>query len=223
MEAKWPRTYHLPFSPGLQNDDRRLPSLEVFEGRRVIATEKYDGEGATMTRERTYPRSPDGRYHPSRDMMKAYHATKAAMIPEGWRISGEYMYARHSIEYTHANGNALPAWFIGFGVWNAQNVLLGWDDTLEIFQMLDIVPARVLHDGIWNTEAIAAIAEGLDTQQQEGLVVRVADAIPYPDGNGDAGRFFSRVAKWVRRDHVATDEHWAFRWRDEAGYRNELA
>ena len=29
MEAKWPRTYHLPFSPGLQNDDRRLPSLDV--------------------------------------------------------------------------------------------------------------------------------------------------------------------------------------------------
>lgn len=223
MEAKWPRTYHLPFSPGLQNDDRRLPSLNVFEGKRVIATEKLDGEGATMTRERTYPRSPDGRYHPSRDMMKAYHATKATMIPEEWRISGEYMYARHSIEYTRANGNALPAWFIGFGAWDAQNTLLEWDETLEVFEMLDIVPATVLYDGVWDENAIVAIAEALDTTRQEGLVVRLASAMPYPSGKGDKGRFFSGVAKWVRKGHVATDEHWAFRWRDEAEYRNELA
>ena len=222
MEAKWPRTYHLPFSPGLQNDDRRLPSTSVFEGRRVIATEKYDGEGATMTPERTYPRSPDGRYHPSRDVMKAYHATKAAMIPAGWRISGEYMYARHSIEYTRANGNALPAWFIGFGVWNEDNVLLPWDETIEVFEMLDISAPKVLHDGIWDEGTIESIARNLDTQRQEGLVVRIADAIPYPSGKGDKGRFFQHVSKWVRKDHVATDEHWAFRWRDEPEWRNEI-
>lgn len=223
MEAKWPRTYHLPFSPGLQNDDRRLPSLAVFEGKRVIVTEKLDGEGATMTRTRTYPRSPDGRYHPSRDMMKAYHATKAAMIPEDWRISGEYMYARHSIEYTHANGNPLPAWFIGFGVWDADNTLLAWDETLEVFEMLDIVPANVLFDGEWDEKRVAGIAEGLDTRRQEGLVVRLAEAMPYPSGKGDRGRFFGGVAKWVRKGHVATDEHWSFRWRDEPDFRNELA
>jgi len=223
MEAKWPRTYHLPFSPGLQNDDRRLPDPSIFHGRRVIATEKFDGEGATMTRERTYPRSPDGRYHPSRDMMKAYHATKAAMIPVDWRISGEYMYARHSIEYTHRNGNPLPSWFIGFGVWNSDNILLGWDETLEIFEMLDIEPARLLYDGEWDEDHLRNLAEGLDNSRQEGLVVRLADPISYPSGRGDAGRFFSGVAKWVRKDHVATDEHWAFRWRDEPEYRNELA
>ena len=223
MEAKWPRTYHLPFSPGLHNDDRRLPGTQVFEGKRVIATEKYDGEGATMTPERTYPRSPDGRYHPSRDIMKAYHATKASMIPTSWRISGEYMYARHSIEYTLANKNALPSWFIGFGVWNEDNTLLSWDETLEVFEMLEIAPAKILYDGPWDEKAIKTIAEGLDTERQEGLVVRVADAIPYPCGRGDAGRFFGPIAKWVRKNHVATDEHWSFRWRDEPDWRNELA
>ena len=223
MEAKWPRTYHLPFSPGLQNDDRRLPDISIFEDKRIIITEKYDGEGATMTPERTYPRSPDGRYHPSRDMMKAFHAARAHMIPADWRISGEYMYARHSIEYTLANQNALPAWFIGFGVWNEENVLLSWDETLEIFQMLDIVPAKVLYDGVYDEDVVKQIANDLDTQKQEGLVVRTADAIPYPNGKGDAGRFFSSITKWVRKNHVATDEHWAFRWRDEHDYRNELA
>lgn len=222
-EHKWPRTYHLPFSPGLQNDDRRHPDLKVFEGRRVIVSEKMDGEGATMTSERTYPRSPDGRWHPSRGRMKTFHAERAHSIPEKWRVSGEYMYALHSVPYLRSNGNALPSWFLGFGVWDENNVLLSWDDTLDWFALLDIVPARVLYDGPWNEDCIRKIAEGLDPNRQEGLVVRLAESIAYPEGRGDAGRFFRGVAKWVRKGHVQTDEHWQKNWRDEPGWVNELA
>ena len=208
MDYKYPRTYHLPTSPGLQNDDRRLPSLAPFVGRRVVATEKIDGEGATMTPDKTYPRSPDGRYHPSRDLMKAFHATRRADIPDGWRISGEYAYARHSIPYTRELGNALPAWFLGFGVWNEHNVLLGWDETLEVFQMLDVTPVRVLYDGIYHDGLVEEIAGSIDTTRQEGFVLSLADPMPYPDGPGAAGRFFTGKAKWVRRGHVQTDRHW---------------
>ena len=42
--VKYPRTYHLPWSPGLTDDDRMLPSTSVFEGREVVITEKMDGE-----------------------------------------------------------------------------------------------------------------------------------------------------------------------------------
>lgn len=42
--TKYPKTYHLSFSPNLQNDDRMLPSEKVFEGKTVIVTEKLDGE-----------------------------------------------------------------------------------------------------------------------------------------------------------------------------------
>jgi hypothetical protein len=35
----------------------------------------------------------------------------------------------------------------------------------------------------------------------EGYVVRVTAAIPYAD-------FGRKVAKWVRRGHVQTDQHW---------------
>src|SRR3546814_7618161 len=77
VDLKYPRTYHLPSSPGLQNDDRRLPRLDGYKGRVVVATEKMDGEGSTLTREKTYPRSPDGRPHPSRSWIKAYHAHRS--------------------------------------------------------------------------------------------------------------------------------------------------
>jgi hypothetical protein len=207
-DLKYPRTYHLPSSPGLQNDDRRLPDLSVFEGRRVIATEKIDGEGATMTRQRTYPRSPDGRYHPSRDLMKAFHAARAADIPEEWRVCGEYGHARHSIPYTVELGNALPAVFLGFAVFDHRNVMLSWDEQLEILALIDVLPVPLLYDGPWYAGLVDDIASRIDTTRQEGFVVRDAGEIPYPDGSGDQGRFFSRVAKWVRRGHVQTDEHW---------------
>jgi hypothetical protein len=207
-DLKYPRTYHLPMSPGLHNDDRRLPSLAPFRGRRVIVTEKIDGEGTTMTRSKTYPRSPDGRYHPSRDWMKAHHGRKAHEIPEGWRVSGEYAYARHSLPYTRALGNALPSYFLGFGIWDDSNILLGWDDTLEMFALLDIVSVPILYDGPFEEPALAAVAAGIDMTRQEGFVVRVADPIPYPGGTGDSGRFFPTVAKWVRAGHVVTDQHW---------------
>lgn len=206
-EAKWPRTYHFAQSPGLQNDDRRLPTTAPFEGKIVIGTCKMDGEGATMTPNRTYPRSPDGRYHPSRDMMKAYHASKAAMIPDMWRISGEYMYALHSIPYV--GDNALPSWFMGFGVWDETNTLLSWAETLEIFEMMDIEPVPVLYEGPWYDGLVDDLAKGIDTERQEGFVIRVADRIPYPNGIGDKGRFFSSVGKWVRPHHVQVGtSHW---------------
>ncbi|QAY78344.1 RNA ligase family protein [Sphingosinicella sp. BN140058] len=205
---KYPRTYHLGLSPGLHSDDKRLPSLDVFTGRRVVVTEKMDGEGTTMTRERTWPRSPDGRGHPSRDWMKAHHARKAHEIPPGWRISGEYLFARHSLAYTRAGGNALPSYFLGFGIWDERNVLLGWDDTLEMFAMLGVVPVPILYDGPFSEELPAQLAARIDPTRQEGYVIRRADRIPYPNGDGDSGRFLRAVAKYVRAGHVATDEHW---------------
>lgn len=207
-DLKYPRTYHLPSSPGLQNDDRRLPDISVFEGRRVIGSLKMDGEGATMKTEKTYPRSPDGRYHPSRDLMKAYHARRAMHIPDEWRVCGEYMHARHSIPYTHELGNAVADVFLGFAVFDDRNVMLSWDQTLETFEMLDVVPVPILYDGMWDACLVDRLAADIDPVRQEGFVIRVADEIPYPSGKGDRGRFFTNVAKWVRKGHVQTDEHW---------------
>lgn len=225
---KYPRTYHLPNSLSLQNDDRRLPSMAGLRGRTVRATEKMDGEGATLARERTYPRSPDGRPHPSRNWIKARHARIAHDIPEAWRISCEYMYALHSIAYTRENGNALRSYLYGFGVWNEDNVLMGIHEQDEVFAMLDIEPAPILYEGPYHDGLVEELAAGIDPTRQEGFVLRDAGPIPYPSGQGDTGRFFSArpespvLAKWVRAKHVATDQHWMSNWRDAPGFVNEL-
>jgi hypothetical protein len=204
---KYPRTYHLPTSLGLQSGDRRIPDLTPFLGKRVIVTEKMDGECTTMTPARAYARSPDSGYHPSRDWLRAFHARRAMNIPENWRISGEYLYARHSVAYTREQGNALRSFFYGFGVWNDRNELLDWDATLDVLAMLDIEAVPLLYDGPFDEKAVADIATSLDIGCQEGFVVRLADTMPYPSGSG-SGRFFSGIAKWVRPSHVTSARHW---------------
>ncbi len=41
---KYPRTYHLPWSPGKASDDKVLQSTADFIGTPLIITEKLDGE-----------------------------------------------------------------------------------------------------------------------------------------------------------------------------------
>lgn len=44
--TKYPRTYHLPFSEGLQNDDRKVDDdwWEYLKDKTLVLTEKLDGE-----------------------------------------------------------------------------------------------------------------------------------------------------------------------------------
>lgn len=45
--VKYPRTYHVPTSH-LSKDDKKIQNYEHFRGKRVIVTEKLDGENTTM-------------------------------------------------------------------------------------------------------------------------------------------------------------------------------
>jgi hypothetical protein len=42
--VKYPRTFHLPWSPGMNRDDRMMGDVAVFEGQEVMICEKLDGE-----------------------------------------------------------------------------------------------------------------------------------------------------------------------------------
>jgi len=194
--VKYPKTMHLPWSPGLMNDDRVVAHLEAFRGEEVIVTEKMDGENTTLYNDTLHARSIDGRYHPSRDWIKRFWAeTVAYRLPELRRICGENMYAQHSIRYDN-----LETYFYGFGVWD-NDMCLGWDDTLSCFEEWGITPVPILWRGEWNETMIRELSEDLDLERQEGLVVRVTRAFK-------AEEFPLVVAKWVRSDHIKTDEHW---------------
>ena len=54
---KYPRTPHLPTSPGLTNDDRIIKDLSLLERSQVVITEKMDGENTTISRDYIHARS----------------------------------------------------------------------------------------------------------------------------------------------------------------------
>lgn len=206
--VKYPRTHHLPWSEGVNDDDRVIDSLAAFQGERVVVTEKMDGENTTLYCDYLHARSVDGRSHPSRDWVKQFWSGISADIPRGWRVCGENLFARHSIGY-----EALSTYFMGFSVWNEHNVCLGWAETLEWFALLGVTPVPVLYEGVFDEKAIRSLWNARDWERREGYVVRLAGPIAYGD-------FRRKVGKFVRKNHVQTVRHWMYGQRIE---RNTLA
>lgn len=194
--VKYSRTPHLPWSLGLTEDDRVLRSLSAFEGRRVIVTQKMDGENSSLYSDGLHARSVDSRNHPSRNWLKNFHAQIQGDIPENWRICGENLFAKHSIWY-----DQLSSYFMGFSVWNEKNVCLSWDETLEWFKLLGIEPVPVMYDGVFDETLIRKLWDPKRAEKEEGYVVRVADAFTY-------AQFKTHVGKFVRENHVQTTKHW---------------
>lgn len=190
---KYPKTMHFPHSPGLQNDDRVITTLEYFNNKEAVITEKYDGENTSIYTDHIHARSLDSQNHPSRNWVRAFAAKFQYKIPFNWRICGENMYAMHSIFY-----NNLPSYFLGFSIWDENNNCLNWNETLEWFKKFGIIPAREIYRGKFDIDLV----KELDiNDNQEGYVCRITDSFNYDD-------FSKYVAKYVRKNHVQTDEHW---------------
>jgi hypothetical protein len=198
MDRRYPRTFHLPDSPGASGDDRVQHDLSWLDSELVV-TEKLDGGNLTFTRDAMYARSPDSGTHPWDRPAKALWAMTAYRIPDDWRVCGESMWARRSIAYTD-----LPGVFIVHGIWDETDTLLGWDDTVDWAQRLELPVVPVLYRGASLTEARAAWGRQRDAERSEGFVVRSAGRIAAAD-------FPCKVLKWVRANHVTTEASWQHR------------
>lgn len=194
MLYKYPKTYHLPWSPGLMNEDRLMPSVP-FDGKRVIVTEKMDGENTSLYNDHIHARSLDSVHHPSRDWVKGFWSSIKHEIPYGIRVCGENMYALHSVAY-----NNLESYFLGFSVWDGEECL-DWDTTLDWFELLGVTSVPVLYDGVYSRGVLEEIWYGMDPEQNEGYVVRLASSFTIKD-------FHTSIGKFVRKNHVQTDELW---------------
>jgi hypothetical protein len=193
--VKYPRTYHVDWSPGVGKDDRIQPT-PFLEGTHVIVTEKMDGENTTFYNDYLHARSIDYKPHPSRDRVKAIWASVAHDIPEGWRVCGENLYAKHSIEYTDLTG-----YFQVFSVWNDKNVCLSWSETVEWAAMLGLPMVPVLYAGPLDTVELRKLAEGVVARGGEGIVIREVVEFHYSE-------FRFAVGKYVRQNHVQTHGGW---------------
>jgi len=195
--VKYPRTHHLPWSPGLTKDDRLMAETDPFAGKKVIATVKLDGENTTMYRDFIHARSLNYEPHPSRNWVKALWGRVAHDIPEGWRICGENLYAEHSIAYKN-----LDDWFQVFSVWTDKNECLPWADTKEWAALLGFRTVPVLYEGLGDKKLIEKLyPPTFDGDPCEGYVVRIVEGFPYRD-------FRKVVGKYVRANHVSTHAHW---------------
>jgi hypothetical protein len=199
--VKYPRTLHLPWSGLVDDDDRMLSDTKHFEGKKVVVTAKMDGENTTLYNDYMHARSIDGQNHASRNWLKAFHGRMSYNIPEGWRVCGENLFAKHTVEY-----NNLENYFLVFSIWNERNECLSWEDTLLWAELLDLVMVPVLYVGEWDEEKIRHLYQPMiNGDKCEGYVVRLLESFNY-------GEFRTSVAKYVceefRQKLQAGASHW---------------
>jgi hypothetical protein len=206
ISRKYPRTFYLPYSPGATKEDKIAKDLSSLIGQRLLMTEKMDGSNVCLTRDALYARSHNGPpTHASFDLLKAHHANVRHLIPEGIEIFGEWLYAIHSIRY-----NNLPSYLQIFGVrWN-DAIWWSWEETREMANeiLACTVPAifefcPATEDELRSKVEIVAIHNFFKPTYgvREGVVVR--PLLDFKDSEFDKSVF-----KWVRKDHVQTDDHW---------------
>lgn len=207
--SKYPRTYHLEFSPGATSDDKISDDISNLIGSEIIITEKLDGENTGITNNGVYARSHSTfTTSPwSREVRQLFKTNIEGHLDENVFIFGENMEGIHSIEYTN-----LKSYFYMFGV-RDNNIWVTWDQVEEYAYLLDLNIVPVLFRGVINTEKelMSLInkfmkEDSLVGGEKEGVVVRTTGVFHNDD-------FDKNVAKFVRKDHVQTDEHWTRKWK----------
>jgi len=197
--VKYPRTYHISYSENLQNDDKQHPDDSFFEDKEVVVSAKLDGECSSLYTNYMHARSIDSRYHESRAWLRALHGKIAHEVPKGYRVCGENMYAEHSIRYTH-----LKSYFYVYSIWDENNCMLSWDETVEWCLLLGLQYVPVFYRGTWSKDVVhKAFLEYCAKSEDavEGYVLRLPGKIFYRD-------FKISLAKWVRAGHVQTEQNW---------------
>lgn len=205
LSEKYPRTFHFPFSEGAINDDRIQGEWQDLLQHELVLTEKLDGENSCIKANGVYARShgavnrnPWAR--PVWDIWERVGDTLGEL-----HVFGENLYAVHSLAYSD-----LEHYFYVFAVRDGET-WLSWDEVLEYAHILDLPVVPVLRRGHFSE---ILLKNAIEEQQQngsrlggasEGVVCRVADSFHNDE-------FSNKVLKYVRKNHVQTDEHWTRNW-----------
>lgn len=198
--VKYPRTYHLPWSETITSDDKRLQSVDHFIGKQIVLTVKMDGEQSSLYKDYYHARSIDSGNHPSRTWLKNLHGQISYDIPEGWRICGENLFAKHTIHYHN-----LRNYFMVYSIWNENNICLDWKTTIEWCHLLGLETVPVIYIGLFDIDLIKNLYDSkFEDDDCEGYVIRLVDNFSYRD-------FKNSVAKFVAQefsDDVKNRHHW---------------
>lgn len=198
----YPRTPHLPESPGATSDDKHASKEAIAylqSGIDLVTTVKMDGGNLTLYSDAFHGRSKDSGTHSWDTYAKQIWSQISFDIPDGWRVSCESMYARRSVAYTDLES---PLYIIG--IWNERNTLISWSETVEWAAILGLPTVPCIYEGNDFKSATSAWHENFTADNSEGFVVRHAGEIPYE-------LFKKNVAKYVRANHVQTSADWRHR------------
>jgi len=227
VKDKYPSTPYLTWSSSKHREDRYHPDERHFGGREVVITEKMDGECWVGYSDGSWhARSLDTPYHPTREWAARIAGETGYKLPKGWRVAGENLYGRHSIKYTD-----LRSYVQVFAIFDEEDRILSWDDTVMWCELLDLEHVPVFWEGhlsfqagrpVLSTESgrikLDKITEEDINQRAgrraEGYVMRVRNSFPKE-------QFEYNMSKWVRSDHVKTEAHWLRDW-EKNGEKNEL-
>jgi hypothetical protein len=219
---KYPRTYHFPFSPGTTSDDRIAKSFDRLLTEPIVITEKLDGENTCLNQYGVFARSHAA---PTRNPWANYlwdHWNGLHKQLGELELFGESLYAVHSIKYTR-----LESYFYLFGIREGDR-WLAWDEVEFYAGVLGLptVPvlfrgsagdlpaeARLVPEEKLKTFILKTVTEpsslsdpAIAATPREGVVARVSRGF-------DTMGFPECVFKWVRKNHVQTDEHWTRNWK----------
>lgn len=207
MSDKYPRTFHLPFSPGATNDDKIAKNVDFLLNTPLILLEKIDGSNLSINKDNVFARTHSGPpKHYSFNFAKSIHASIKHKLVDGLDYFGEYCYAKHSIAYSE-----LPGYFLLFGIrayidgngwWKSWGSVKSFAKTLDIptvpeLEKIQVSSAKELQKAVEKHMNEPSVCGG----EREGIVVRLAEAFSV--------REFSKAnLKYVRQNHVQTSEHW---------------
>ena len=207
---KYPSTPHWPQSAKVHRDDTIHHDGTIFVGMPVVVTEKIDGGNTCLWNGEVYARSVQT---PSGDgwfaMVKKHHGWKTN-DPQMADIAfyGEDVYGIHSIVYDAVSEDQT---YRLFAVRDA-NVFMPWDEVEAYATDLSVLTAEVLFRGTFDSED--EITEFFRDElpkpsalggEREGFVMRNQDSFKSTE-------FRTNVCKYVRPNHVQTDQHWRRNW-----------
>jgi hypothetical protein len=231
---KYPRTFHLPYSPKRGSDDKVLIDDSNFEGKNVVVMEKMDGENTTIYTNHLHARSLDSAKDESHRWLERFrnYITPQIMTElnkitpsKNWRICGENLFYKHTVFYQD-----LESIFLGYSIWlenqttdKTTNHSLSWTQTKLIFDKIGISYPNLIYQGIYDKKKILEEFEKykqnfenqskeIATRQVEGFVIRLENDFSYQD-------FSKSVAKYVCDDfEITSSKHWRY----EAKTLNQL-
>lgn len=218
ISRKYSRTYHYDFSPGTASDDRI--NYEWWEHvnkiENIIHLEKLDGENNCISKNGVFARSHSTitNHKWSNHLKEKWNVIKNDL--GDLEIFGENMYAIHSIEYER-----LDSHFYVFAI-RYKDMWLSWEEIkfycnlLEFKTVPEIIIPLADSKSEYSSNIIEAVSnssyfKSIDTFKKiecsmEGLVSRNSNEF-------EIDLFSENVFKWVRKDHVKTDEHWSKNWK----------